>query len=186
VLRSLPKAKLMPALDTSLQTNLVLREVRDAGKLWFIAANPGYWPLTAEVYVTGANGIRDAASGAIATESAANGNTILKLALKPYEVRAFVVDAPAAKLHGWKNQPVAAADLAHIHTVLAEAETLLANKSRAARLLPEERDFTTKQIAEIKAALEVQQIAKAWSLVTDSRFWTNTRTRMMPMRAAVK
>jgi hypothetical protein len=186
VLRSLPKAKLMPALDTSLQTNLVLREVRDAGKLWFIAANPGYWPLTAEVYVTGANGIRDAASGAIATESAANGNTILKLALKPYEVRAFVVDAPAAKLHGWKSQPVAAADLAHIHTVLAEAETLLANKSRAARLLPEERDFTTKQIAEIKAALEVQQIAKAWSLVTDSRFWTNTRTRMMPMRAAVK
>jgi len=186
VLRSLPKAKLLPALDTSLQSNLVLREVRNGGKLWFIAANPGYWPLRAEVYVTGAKGIRDAASGAITAESVANANTILKLALKPYEVRAFVVDEANAKLHGWKNDAIAEADLAHMRTVVSDAEAILANKARAAKLLPAEREFMATQIAEIKVALAAQHIAQAWSLVTDSRFWINTRTRMVPMRAAVK
>ncbi len=186
VLRSLPKAKLLPALDTSLQTNLVLREVRDGGKLWFIAANPGYWPLTAEVYVTGTKGIRDAVSGDIAAESAANGNTILKLQLKPYEVRAFIADAPAAKLHGWKNAAIAEADVAHISGVVADAEAILANKARAAKLLPAEHEFMAKQLTEINAALATQNIAKAWSLITDSRFWINTRTRMVPMRTSTK
>ena len=185
-LRALPRAKLMPALGTTLQSNLVLREVRDGGKLWFIAANPGYWPLTAEVYVTGAKAIRDAASGAIAAESDAKGNTILKLTLKPYEVRAFVVDAPAAKLHGWSNEVIADTDLDHMRSVLTDAEAILVDKSRATKLLPAEREFMAKHIAEIKAALAAQHIAKAWSLVTDSRFWINTRTRMVPMRAVLK
>ncbi len=180
VLRSLPKAKLLPALDTSLQSNLFLREVRDGGKLWFIAANPGYWPLRAEVIVQGGI-VRDAVNG-----SSAAGPGGIALDLKPYEVRAFVVNESSAKLAGWKNQPIAEADLAHIRNVIADAEAILANKSRAAKLLPEEREFMAKQITEIKAALAAQSIAKAWSLVTDSRFWTDTRTRMMPMRAATK
>lgn len=178
VLRSLPKAKLMPALGTSLQTNLVLREVRDDGKLWFIAANPGCSPLRAEVMVPGAT-VRDAVSG-----RSAAGPGGIALELKPYEVRAFVVDNANAKLASWKIHPVADADLAHIRGLIAEADTLLADRSRAAKLLPEEREFLAKQAAEAKAALAKQEVAKAWSLVTDWRFYTDIRTRVVPMRAA--
>jgi len=177
VLRSLPTAKFQPALDTNLRTNLVLREVRDGGKLWFIAANPGYWPLQAEVYVTGANGIHDAPSGAIAAESAANGNTILPLKLKPYEVRAFRVDVTSAKLHGWKHLPVDETELAHTRAVIADAEKLLADKAYKARLPDADREFLTAQIAAANAALTSQQIAKAWSIVSDWRFWSLARTQ---------
>jgi hypothetical protein len=175
-LRALPKAKLLPALGTSLQTNLVLREVRDGGRLWFIAANPGYWPLRAEVTVSGTL-VRDAVSG---QPAGARGR--LALALKPYEIRAFVVDDPAAKLISWKAEPVGAADLAHLQGVLADAEAILADRSRAARLLAAEREFMGKQIAAIKGALDRREVALAWSLVTDPRFWTDARTRLTPMR----
>jgi len=178
VLRALPRAKFEPALGTSLQTNLVLREARAGGKLWFIAANPGYWPLRAEVMVPGAT-VRDAVSG---RSSASPGG--IALDLKPFEVRALVVDHASAELAGWKNVPVADADLAHLRGLIAEAEAITTTPARAAKLLPEERDFITRQAAEAKAALAAQQIAKAWALVTDWRFFTNLRTRVVPMRAA--
>jgi len=178
VLRALPRAKFEPALGTSLQTNLVLREARAGGKLWFIAANPGYWPLRAEVMVPGAT-VRDAVSG---RSSASPGG--IALDLKPFEVRALVVDHASAKLADWKNVPVADADLAHLRGLIAEAEAITTTPARAAKLLPEERDFITRQAAEAKAALAAQQIAKAWALVTDWRFFTNLRTRVVPMRAA--
>jgi hypothetical protein len=168
-LRALPKAKLMPALGTSLQTNLVLREARESGKLWFIAANPGYWPLRAEVHVSGGT-VRDAATGRSATGSGG-----LALELKPYEVRAFVVDATTAKLTGWKTHPVAETDLAHLKGVLADAEAILADQTRARRLLVEDQEFMAQQIAHIRIALAKQEVARAWSLVTDWRFWTKTR-----------
>jgi hypothetical protein len=182
-LRALPKAKLMPSLGTTLQSNLVLREVRDGGKLWFIAANPGCWPIRAEVYVEKGAPVRDAVSGNIIAENKNGGHSIVPLDLKPYEVRAFVVNDSRAKLAGWKNQPIAEPDLAHLRTVLADAEQTLADKSRAARLPPAEREFMAQQIAAVKAALASQEIAKGWSLITDWRFWTDTRTRITPMRA---
>jgi hypothetical protein len=185
-LRALPHAKLMPALGTTLHSNLVLREVSDGGKLWFIAANPGCWPLRAEVYVEKGVPVRDAVSGKLIAENKTDGHSIVPLDLKPYEVRAFVVDTATAKLAGWKNQPIAEPDLTHLRSVLADAEQLLTDKSRAAKLSAEEREFLTKQTAEIKTALDSQQIAKAWSLITDWRFWTDTRTRITPMRANAK
>jgi len=177
VLRALPKAKFQPALDTTLESNLVLREVRDGGKLWFIAANPGYWPLQAEVYVTGANGIHDATSGAVAAESAANGNTILPLTLKPYEVRVYRVDSATAKLHRWKNRPVDETELDHTRAVIADAQKLLTDKAYIARLPDADRKFLTTRIAAANTALASQHIAKAWSLVSDSRFWSLARTQ---------
>lgn len=185
-LRALPKAKLVPALGTTLQSNLVLREVRDAGKLWFGVANPGYWPLCAEVYVESGAPVHDASSGKLIAENITGGRCNVTLDLKPYEVRAFVVDNANAKLAGWNTQPVAEADLAHIRGIITEAESILADRSRAAKLLPGERDFMQKQIAAAKAALAKQEIAKAWSLVTDWRFYTDMRTRITPMREARK
>ncbi len=165
-LRSLPKEKLMPTLDTTLQTDLVIREARTADALHFIVANPCPWPVTGTIQMQGAR-----------TPSS-------EVNLKPYEVRDF--HAPAAvKLTAWSTQPTAESDLTHLRTVLAEAEELLANRSRAARLLAAEREFMAQQITAIKAALSARQIAKAWSLATDSHFWINTRTRMVPMREKV-
>ncbi len=184
VLRALPRTKFEPALSTSLQTNLVLREARDGGKLWFIAANPGYWPLRAEVYVANGASVRDAVNSKLVAENKTGGLSIVAIDLKPYEVRAFVADATNAKLAGWKSEVVADADLAHLRGLIGEAEAITTDRVRAAKLLPEEREFITKQAAEAKAALAAQQIAKARSLVTDWRFFTDIRTRVVPMRAA--
>ena len=177
VLRALPKAKFQPALDTTLESNLVLRELREDGKLWFIAANPGYWPLQAEVHVTGANGIHDATSTALVAAIIANGKTILPLKLKPYEVRAFRVDSATAKLQGWKNEAVPEIELAHTRAVIADAEKLLNDRAFNARLPNADREFLTAQIAAANIALTSQHIAKAWSLVSDSRFWSLARTQ---------
>lgn len=180
-LRCLPKAKLMPALGTSLQTDLVLREVRDGDSLWFIAANPCPWPSQSEVYLTGANGIRDAASasGTLAAEIAANGNTILTLDLKPYEVRAFRADSPDAKLHGWKSLPSPEVAFTHIRAVIDDAGTLMENKTLSARLADTDRDFLLAQIAAAENALASQHSAEAWAIVSDSRFWSLARTQWL-------
>ena len=177
VLHALPKAKFQPALDTTLESNLVLRELHEDGKLWFIAANPGYWPLQAEIYVTGANGIHDATSTALVAAIIANGKTILPLNLKPYEVRACRVDNATAKLQGWKNEAVPEIELAHTRAVIADAEKLLNDKAYNARLPSADREFLTAQMAAANTALASQHIEKAWSLVSDSRFWSLARTQ---------
>ena len=176
-LRALPKAKLQPALDTTLQTNLALREVREGGKLWFIAANPCPWPLRAEVYVANGAPVRDAVSGKLIAENKTGGHSIVALELKPYEVRAFRVDSATAKLHGWKNQPVPERDLAHARAVIADAEKLLANKTLVTRLPATDSDFLTHAIASANQALASQHTALAWAIVSDSRFWSLARTQ---------
>jgi hypothetical protein len=130
--------------------------------------------------------VHDAVSSKLIAENKTGGHSIVPLDLNPYEVRAFVVDDANAKLAGWKNQPIAEPDLAHLRSVLTDAEQILADKSRAARLLPAERDFMAQQLTAAKAALASQEIAKGWSLITDWRFWTDTRTRITPMRATAK
>lgn len=55
-----------------------------------------------------------------------------------------------------------------------------AEQRRAAKLSAEEREFMTKQIAEIKTALDSQQIAQAWSLITDWRFRTDAARASRP------
>jgi len=177
VLRALPKAKLLPALNTTLQSNLVLREVRDGGKLWFIAANPCPWPLRAEVYVEKGVPVRDAVNSNLIAENKTGGHSVVPLDLNPYEVRAFRVDDTKAKLAGWKNQPVSDAECAHARGVIADAEKLLMNKAFTTRLPTADRAFLTERIAAANEALASQHTALAWSIVSDWRFWSLARTQ---------
>jgi len=160
VLRSLPKAKLQPALGTTLESDLVIREVVSGSTRHFVAANPCPWPVKGRIEASGGS------------------TPAFSLDLKPYEVRAF--QAPASvKLTRVQTEPPAEIDLAHLHQILADAEKLLTNRTLAARVLrePTDRTFVEQILTAAKAALSVKQPAKAWSLVTQPRFWILTRTK---------
>jgi len=78
-----------------------------------------------------------------------------------------------------QTEPPAEIDLAHLHQILADAEKLLTNRTLAARILrePADRTFVEQTLTAAKAALTARQPAKAWSLVTQPRFWILTRTK---------
>jgi len=63
VFAALPDAALKPALGTSLATNLVVRETRTADGLIFCVVNPGFWPVTGSVALTGAGQVRGRPGG---------------------------------------------------------------------------------------------------------------------------
>jgi hypothetical protein len=83
------------------------------------------------------------------------------------------------KLTRVQTEPPAEIDLAHLHQILVDAEKLLTNRTLAARVLrePTDRAFVEQTLTAAKAALSVKQPAKAWSLVTQPRFWILTRTK---------
>jgi len=143
-----------------LESDLIIREVVSGSTRHFIAANPCPWPVKGRIEASGGS------------------TPAFSLDLKPYEVRAF--QAPASvKLTRVQTEPPAEIDLAHLHQILADAEKLLTNRTLAARVLrePTDRTFVEQILTAAKAALSVKQPAKAWSLVTQPRFWILTRTK---------
>gem|GEM_PF-2461404 len=134
------------------------------------------------------NTVTDTVSGQVVAAKGARASSVVTLALKPYEVRAFRVDEPTAALVAWRNQPTPHADLAWPRTIIADAEKLLANRALSKRVLTGDGDqeFVMQQIKLVSEALAAGKTALAWSLLTDSRFWHLTRTHHLIAATAAR
>ncbi len=175
VYRALPAARFHPVNQTGFHSNLAIRELRQNGQLYFYAVNPGYWPIKGRIAIAGAAHVAGLVSGDIIKGSDASGAIAVPVELGPFGMAAF--QAPAARqaqpvVSGWTNEPVAAADLAHLRRILADAEKTAAMPGMDTLLGRAKDGHLRNSIGEAARALDAGEYARAWGLLTDAEFWT--------------
>ena len=171
VLRNLPPEKFQTALNTGLETNLAIRDLKKGGSYYFYVANPGYWPIRGSVALTGAGRVVDLAANRTVETRRDGGQTTVSVDLEPYGILAYRVEGGQAKVVSWKTEPVEEKHLAHLQAMVQKAEAMLNNSKALAALLPEEASFMRKAVAQAKADLAGGRYARAWATVTNWRFW---------------
>lgn len=171
VLRALPGDKFSPVLDTGLRTNFAIRDLRKDGKYMFYVANPGYWPIKGHIVLENAGRIKDLVSGKDMPVKQDGGKAVLSVKLKPYGVQAFVADSPQAQVVSWRTEPVPEKELAHLRGLITKGETVL--QDPAIRTLTSKEDllFIQRVVDKANSALEYDKYARAWSDVTNWKYW---------------
>jgi len=180
VVLALPGERFSPVGDTGMQTNLAIRDLSKDGSYYFYVANPGYWPIKGTVSLENAARVRDLATGRPADARREGSRVLVPVALEPYGISAYRVEDGRAKVVSWETQAVAAADLAHVHSILDRAPGLLDDPRASAALSEDDRGFVKRSVAAAKADLSAGQYARAWSTVTHWRFWSLLRENMEP------
>lgn len=171
VLRCLPKERFAPALDTGLTTNLAIRELRKGSAYYFYVANPGYWPIKGTIELTGAGRVIDLALGRPAETSGTGQQLTLPVALAPYGVAAYRADSKDARITSWATERIPEERLAHLKGIIARVGSLLAQRGSTAILTIDEKKFMQEAVRKANGALQRNEVAAAWSMVTNYRFW---------------
>ncbi len=173
VFRALPADEFKPWGGTGFRDNFAIRELRKDGRLYFYAANPGYWPIAGHVTVRGARKVTELSSGEPLPASRLSGETsIIPVHLPPFGIQAFVVEGDAAELGGWGNDPVDEKYLRHMRAIAQRAD-MVWTQTLPRRLLPQaEQDRIRKITAGAMAALDQGKYATAWSDLTHWKFWS--------------
>ena len=179
VFTALPDAAFEPALDTTLDTNLVVREARLSDGLAFYVVNPGFWPVKGHVTLKAASRVRNLLDGSAAKVTQRGGQSVVALELKPYSVAAFEAQGRDAKLTAWRNEPIPAAELAHALGIADLAKTLLDGDARIV-LTDEQAAYMERQTAAARECLGRGLAAKAWRILTHWRYWWILRQRLEP------
>ena len=176
VLRRLPRGKFQPVAETGFTTNLALRELRTGGGYYLYVVNPGYWPIEGEIQLTGAERVENLVTG----EEVGPGSITVRLA--PYGIAAFRADTEGARVALWSNEPVPVEEVAHTRALFDEASDLVERAEVLAALSAEDTEFLRAAIAEGRQALADGQVARAWHLATNWRFWTLTQQTLQEFK----
>ena len=176
---SLPGEKFCPVLGTGLDTNLAIRELRQGRKYCFYVANPGYWPVTGQVTLTAAARVLDLRTREQVEAERGDGRIRVAVRLEPYGMAAYSADGAQAKVESWTTEPVAKRYLAHIRTLVDRAANSMERPEVRKILSEEDLVFARKTASRAAADLDTGQAARAWSAVTNWRFWSLLHDSML-------
>ncbi len=170
-LRCLPRERFTPVLNTGFATNFAIRALRKGSAYYFYVANPGYWPIKGTIQLAGAGRVVDLALNRPAHASRVGERLALPVSLAPYGVAAFRADSKDAKIVSFSTQRVSSKDLAHLKGILDRVASLLARRGSTAILTLDEKKFMQQSVEKAHAAMTKGEVAAAWRLVTNYRFW---------------
>ncbi len=191
IITALPKEKFASVLDTAdFKHNLAMRALRKDGAYWFYVANPGYWPVSGEVVLSGPAKVIRPGDGAPVATREEDGKTIVPVSLKPFGMAAFRAagaETPDLKsqksiiaIIAWSNAPLPEADLAHMRTIIRDAGAIMDDPAAALAITRDDRDFMRAILAQAEALLAVGNYAAAWSALTNWRFWSLWKENLIP------
>ena len=178
VLTALPSDRFTSVLDTSLTTNIAIRQLKRDDGLWFYVVNPAYWPIRGRIVLSGTGAVTSIPSGERVETATVGGQRELNFDLPPYGVAAFRVAAAQAVITSWNNEPIGDADLAHLRSLLDTADQAAKRPIARRKLTADELAFVQQTIRQARADLESGRYASAWYGVIDWRFWTITQERL--------
>jgi len=175
VFRALPAERFTADLDTGFETNLAIRSLRQGDARLFYVANPGYWPVQGRVTLAGATQVTDLVSGeAVEAATDEEGRTVASVDLEPFGVAAYRADGAEAEVVDWEVDPVEEEHLTHIRDLAALAQTRLDDMEDAPPMSEDDRVFLRRSALAADGDLELGRYARAWSTVTDWRYWALT------------
>lgn len=152
--------------------NLAIRALSTRKGLWFYVVNPGCWPVTGEITLDRVVRVVEPASGSpVATRDVA-GHTVVPLSLAPYGILAFRAESGRAKIAEWRTDPVPEKHVAHLRKIMDGAQEALDTPELAQAVTLEDRRFLETTLAGARDALGRGEVARAWSALTNWRFWT--------------
>lgn len=168
VFRALPSKRFQPVLETGMDTDLAIRTLRTKEGLLFYVANPTYWAVEGTVTLSGAAEVADLVTGETVGARRNGEGVDVPVRLKPYGVVAFRVPADNARVTGYDAKPVSAGGLDHLRSLASLGPERL---DSGEDLGEEDRHFLEQHGIMIDQALDAEQFARAWQLVTDWRYW---------------
>lgn len=171
VVTALPKAKFASVGNTAdFRHNLAIRTLVDRGQTWITVANPGYWPIRGELLLSRKTNVVTPSDGKPVVTRQAGGGTLVPVALKPYGMVAFRAQR-RVRIESWTNEPLDAADLAHMNGIITDVGRLLEQPGTALAITREDRDFARAVLRTARTLLGSGDYAAAWSELTNWRFW---------------
>lgn len=167
----MPRAKFTPVLDTTLESNLVIRELKQEGGRWFYLANPGYWATTAEVAFASDAPLHNVGGQSETPLEFAGDRHVLQFELEPYDLIALRADDPEQQIVGYMTGSITSHEEQHMQDVVDRVEFLM--NSRAASVLSQDQhEFMIHNIDRINTALSEERFGEAWFGVKHWRFWS--------------
>jgi len=164
----LPRERFAPALETGLDTNLAIRVHRGADESTLYVANPGQWHVTGTVTAQSEGPVRDLLT---AEQIAQAGRAELPVDLAPFGIQAFRADANDLEVLAYATDPVSEGELARVRAIPERVRALVEDPQVRLVLSPQDRAYMTEALDQIDRALDENEIARAWSLITAPRFW---------------
>jgi hypothetical protein len=180
LLAALPRTRFAPVLHTGFDTELAMRAAAHDGAYWFYVANPGYWPVQGTVELSGTGLVYDVVSGKPVATTSRDGKTAVPVALPPFGLRAFRTGSDRMQAAAWSVKPVDGAELQYMQGLMAEADHLIGLDKARTPLSSDDVVFVFRTITNAGKAMGDKHYARAWSLLTDWRFWTLVKD-IMPM-----
>lgn len=169
----LPRKRFAAVGKTGLRSNLALRELKQNGKHYVYAVNPGWWRVKGELVFTGTDKTINPVNGQVyGGDGFSAGRVTVPVDLRPYSLAVFVSDSAQSKVSGWTAEPVpTSAEQAHIHTMLDHVEALLADRRAVLALDASDLKFMKDSLHMAKQAFADRRYSAAWYTLTSGRFW---------------
>lgn len=176
----LPKERFAPVLDTGLDTNLAIRRLAKDGKTYLYAVNPGFWPIRGTLTLKGKGEVKDLVTGrSVKTETRGEAR-MLPVELAPFMLTAFVADDPNLDVTAYTVDEIPAAERAYLKWIVTRVKMLSSDPETRLALAPKDRDYIATQLSAAEKALKERQYARAWAVLTDTKFWALWKNFLEP------
>lgn len=172
VYTSLPREKFKPVLNTDLTSNLAIRQLTKEKESYLYVANPGYWQMNATLALETKGKLVDLISGKKAPVETRDGQVLLPVALEPFGLAAFRVEAADLKVLSFTNAPINAAERAHMDRIMARVTQLLDDPAIKIILPLKDQGYMQTILKTSRANLNAGKVALAWSTLKDVSFWS--------------
>ena len=116
--------------------------------------------------------IADLVTGEPAPVRKAGPRTVMPVRLAPFGVAAFRVSGAGVQIVGWEAAPADRDDLAHVRGEIETALQLLGDEDAGGRISAKDSSWLAQAARQAAADLDEGREARAWSVVTDWRYWT--------------
>jgi hypothetical protein len=167
----LPREEFEPVLDTGLDTNLAIRKLSKEDESYLYVVNPCQWHVTGNLTLRTDGDILEIPSGRSITTNRTDGSTDVPVRLTPFGLLAFRVTSPRLEVVDYRTEPLAAAELDRLRSVLSRMQELLLDPRAKLGLALRDRRFLEESITRAQNALGNHEYARAWSILTHHRVW---------------
>lgn len=167
VISYLPKELFEPVLNTRLDTNLAIRQLKKGKDTWFYVANPCQWPVKGRLELKNSGTLYSMPDD----KHIGIGIMQLPIELEPFGLLAFRSDSAECQITGYRTEPLAQEWLERITGVIQSIRAFVQANAVKYMLTTEEQTALAAQLERIDALLVKGEYAAAWSALTLPEVW---------------
>ena len=167
IISCLPKELFEPVLNTRLDTNLAIRQLKKGNETWFYVANPCQWPIKGWLELANSGTIFSVPDDKKLDSAAAK----LPIELEPFGLVAFRSDSGSLQITGYQTEPLDNEWLERIKGVIQSIRAFIKANAEKYMIAAADQTALEEQLKGIEASLARNEYAAAWSALTLPEVW---------------